>query len=237
MASVPAFAPSRIATISRRSALSRSTLLLQVRSDDSFHWLPGQHIRLAPPGAPELAASYSIASAPDPSFPGQFELAMSLSATPELLAGLVPGRTLLVSEPRGAFVWEPAPGAALLLGIGTGIAPLRAMLQAALRTAPVAPVGLLLGARTEEDVLFHDELARLAERQPLFRFEPTLSRASEAWTGARGRVQDHLPRVVAAIDAARFFVCGTKTMVDESVACLGRLGIDHTRILSESHGA
>ena len=218
-----------------RSALSRSALLLRLLGSDNLHWLPGQYVEVAPPRAPQQVSFYSIASAPDPRFPGHFELAMSLSASAELLEQLEPGRTLVVSAPRGTFVWEPGPGATLLVGIGTGVAPLRAMLQAALRSSSAA-VTLLLGARSEEDLLFRDELGALAERDARFRFEPTLSRADGRWPSARGRVQDHLPRIVAALDPARIFICGTRTMVADSVACLDRLGVARARVSSESHG-
>jgi CDP-4-dehydro-6-deoxyglucose reductase len=167
--------------------------------------------------------------------PGEFELAMSRSASVEIVERLAPGRTLLVSPPQGAFVWQPGPGATLLVGIGTGVAPLRAMLQAALSDSD-EQVALLLGARTETDVLFRTELESLARQDPRFFFEPTLSRPGADWRGAQGRVQDHLPRWVETLRGPRVFVCGKRSMVDSSIAILVALGLPRERISGESHG-
>src|SRR5688500_1370035 len=165
----------RTALVIARTELSPSVILLRLRQlEGSLAWQPGQYIQVASPSSREVSDFYSIASAPEPGAPGEFELVMSRSASVEIVEQLAPGRTLLVSAPQGAFVWQPGPGATLLIGIGTGVAPLRAMLQAAL-TDSQERVALLLGSRTETDVLFRTEFESLARRDPRFLFETTLS--------------------------------------------------------------
>jgi NAD(P)H-flavin reductase len=226
----------RTALVIARTELSPSVFLLRLRQlEGSLVWQPGQYVQVASPKAPEVSDFYSIASAPELEAPGEFELVMSRSANVEIVEQLAPGRTLLVSAPQGAFVWQPGPGATLLIGIGTGVAPLRAMLQAAL-TDSNERVALLLGTRTETDVLFRTEFESLARRDPRFLFEPTLSRPGPDWPGARGRVQDHLPRWVETLRGPRVFVCGKRSMVDGSIAILVALGLPRERIFGESHG-
>jgi NAD(P)H-flavin reductase len=228
-----------------RRALSEKVLLVRLeRAAPDFVWLPGQHIEVAAQTAPNVSHYYSIASARDPRRPGEFELVLSTSASPELLSDLEPGRTLLVSPAAGEFVWEKAASASLLVGMGTGIAPLRAMVQAALVDADPAHdppeqrrrVVLLLGARTEADLLFRDEFRELATRDPRFVFEPTLSRADEDWRGARGRVHDHLERATKGLGPFRAYVCGSTRMVADSVAKLAELGFSGGLVRSSSYG-
>jgi len=221
------------ATIVAKSDLSPTTLLLRFSVDErNFAWLPGQYIALSPLAAPRLHSYYSVASAPDPDAPGSFELAVSRNADAELLAELEPGRTLLASPARGTFVWRPHDGDTLLVGMGTGVAPLRAMTQAALREAQ-GRVVLLVGARTEEYLLFRREFEHLSEP---FRYEPTLSRAGALWSGRRGHVQDHFADVLGAVKEPWIYVCGTKPMVESSLSRLTELGVPPARIASEAHG-
>lgn len=209
--------------------------------DAAFTWLPGQHAKLAPvavSGEPTTAVPFSIASAPDPGAPGEFELAVSHNAGEALLRALQPGGTVVVSRAKGSFTWKPNPDTTLLIGMGTGIAPLRAMLQAAL-AANVTRVILLYGARTRDKLLFGSELEQLAnQRQSQFRFEPTLTQPGNDWHGRRGRVQEHLAPLVEHQQRGHVHVyaCGTKTMVDGVIARLGELGIDPKQIASEAHG-
>jgi NAD(P)H-flavin reductase len=239
-------------SVLRRSALSETVVLvrLSVCSDGpgdksrAFNWRAGQYVEVAPPHAADASSFYSIASAPDPRAPGEFELAISLSASPQLLRELEPGRKLWMTPAQGDFVWEGGDGAALLIGMGTGVAPLRAMLQAALQTGKPgqgegARVALVLGARTEATLLFRREFEELARRDARFHFEPVLSRASSDWRGSHGRVQQHLQRVLGDLHPARVtaYVCGTTTMVRETVSLLvGELELPASSVRAESHG-
>jgi NAD(P)H-flavin reductase len=179
---------------------------------------------------------YSIASAEHPAHGGEFELAVSADGGQDLLARLAPGATVFVSTPRGEFVWQPGSGSTLLIGMGTGLAPLRAMLQASLGRDSKQRIALLFGARSEADILFRSEFEELESREARFSFEPTLSRPGGTWTGRTGRVQEHLPSLLTRLDEVSVYVCGTRAMVAD---CLGRLtgelGLHPTRIRSEAH--
>jgi NAD(P)H-flavin reductase len=208
----------RATVLSRRELTPNvSGFRLAARLGSPFTWVPGQYLLLSTDDAPELEIPFSIASAPDAARPGEFELAISNVGSRELVAKLAPGTELSVSSPRGAFGFRPATGATLLVGIGTGLAPLRAVLQA------------------ESDLLYRDELESLARLHARFRFEPTLSRAEAAFAGRRGRVQDHLRELVAPLRDVHAYVCGTKPMVEDTVQRLTReLGVDPTGVWSEA---
>ena len=200
-----------------------------------FVWIAGQYLLLSTDDAPELGVPFSIASTPDGLAPGEFELAISNVGSRELVSKLEPGRELTVSAARGSFIYLPSAGATMLVGIGTGLAPLRAMLQAALAVEESDPVVLLYGARRETDVLWRDELEALARAHPRFHFEPTLSASSAAHSGRRGRVQDHLRELTLPLHAVSAYVCGTRPMVDDCVRILmGELSGVVSRVAGEA---
>jgi NAD(P)H-flavin reductase len=217
--------------------LSRRVALLRLRAQpvQAFTWLPGQHVWLAASETGSGWVPYSIASYADPKRPGEFELAISTDGGKDMLADLGLGRTLFVSPASGSFIWLPRSGATWLIGIGTGIAPLRAMLHAALDVGTERSVTLLFGARAQADVLWNTEFTQLAERDSRFHFEPTLSQPDPGWRGRQGRVQDHLSELAPQLAGASVYVCGNTSMVADTVARLLELGLDPALISSEAH--
>jgi len=198
---------------------------LRVRDGTPFSWAPGQYVELFAPSAPDDALPYSIASAPDPARPGELELAVGNGSGRELLAALPVGSELQMSGPYGQLLW-PAPMSlvsalastgrgALMIGAGTGVAPLRALLQATLRDGRAEPVILLSGFRSEGDVLWRAEFEELARDNPRFSYALTLSQPAPSWRGLRGRVQKHAVELARELSQPTVFLCGSLAMVAE----------------------
>ena len=165
-----------------REPLSSRVHRLRFASRAPFAWAAGQHLVVVRGQGQALFLPYSIASANDPEKPGEFELAVAMHAGADVMDTLPVGAELEVEGPAGAFTWQPAPRpAALLVGAGTGIAPLRALIEAELARAGETRLLLLAGHREPEDVLFADDFARLAAAHSRFHFIPTLSGGSSAW--------------------------------------------------------
>jgi NAD(P)H-flavin reductase len=97
-------------------------------------------------------------------------------------------------------------------------------------------VSLLVGARSQEDLLYRAELADLAARLPTFRFLPTLTRPDPSWTGLGGRVQDHLDTVIDDPGRVEVYLCGHGDMVKTVRETLERRGVDGDRVHDEHHG-
>lgn len=185
-----------------------------------------------------LDRDYSIASASDPSRPGELELAVTLvegGPGSQLLHAMPLGARVWSSGPSGFFVREPEHRGlpALFVATGTGLAPIRAMLQEELRSPAGPPLRLLFGCRTPADLLWRDELDAWAASRARFRWEATLSRPPEGWTGRSGYVQAHLHELVQG--PAHVYVCGLSRMVGEVRAALKRLGLDRRSIHSERY--
>lgn len=222
------------------------------REDGNVDFQPGQWVNLIlPPSAHnehELRRSYSIASAPNDS--ARFELAITRVENgpgSNALHALELGASLRVIGPQGFFTRASnAAHPSLFIGTGTGVTPLRSMLNAALSgrlTAPARePLWLLLGVRYEQDLLYREELERLAAEHPNVRVLFTLSRGDEQWTGLRGYVQEHLPALLGELSEhasglePHVYVCGLERMV-KAVRDIARkqLALPRERVHSERY--
>jgi CDP-4-dehydro-6-deoxyglucose reductase len=215
--------PSFDARLASARVLSPSVRELSFERTDGapFAFEAGQWVNLVLPLAEgELRRAYSIASRPDGT--PRFDLAVTHVKTgpgSTFLHALPPGSPLRAEGPQGFFT-RPLGGEApaLFVCTGTGLTPLRSMLLDALAQGRTTPIWLLYGVRTEEEILYRDELVAAAREHPHVRFEVTLSRGSEAWLGRRGYVQTHVRELHGALASAsatlpHVFVCGLERMV------------------------
>lgn len=210
-------------------------LTFEVDGPEGFHWLPGQYVELFSPSVPAERFPYSVASAQQPSDPGRFELAVRSEGSGRLVDGLQVGDSISVSAPRGSFVRRGSLSRpAVFVAVGTGVAPVRAMIQGALAEASNAQLVLLFGCRSEQDLLWATELRELTS-DPRFLFLPTLSQPSATWSGKRGYVQEHMDELRGLVPEADFFVCGSKTMIREAEQRLRELGVSPDRLRVEGY--
>ncbi|MGH9346103.1 MAG: ferredoxin--NADP reductase [Vicinamibacterales bacterium] len=186
---------------------------------------------------------YSIASSPERAAEtGRLELLIGVDARgaagPHLtLRG--GGGQLDVEGPIGTFTFPPTVTQRRLLFVagGTGIAPLRAMLDHALRRHPAERVALLYSARRADEFAFADEL-RAYERQGRIEFHPTVTREDERWAGGRGRIgRSHFEAVLHDRADTLCFICGPGPLVSEAVTALSELGVPRAAIRTEEWAA
>jgi CDP-4-dehydro-6-deoxyglucose reductase len=229
----------RHAVLLRARDLTPEVRELTLLPDASLPHAPGQWVSLKIPRGDELLArSYSVASAARDD--GAFELAVTrVEGGPgsTFLHAMMPGEGVQVGPPMGFFTLPEALDHPLLfVATGTGLAPLRAMLQHLARTGREVPVTLVLGVRTARDLLYDDELRALAASSAWFRYVPTLSRPDAGWTGHTGYVQDHLAALVPTLPGCHAYVCGLNAMLKDVRATLkGDLGFTRERIHTERY--
>jgi ferredoxin-NADP reductase len=169
------------------------TLALEVPDWDGHR--PGQHVdvRLTAEDGYQAERAYSIASAPEGS---RVELTVERLddgvVSPYLAGELRKGDQLELRGPVGGyFVWEPDRGGPLLLvGGGSGVVPLMAMLRRRAATGSQVPARLLYSSRALEDVIYRQELERLEAARDGLTVTHALSRAQPpGWTGYARRVE------------------------------------------------
>jgi ferredoxin-NADP reductase len=202
----------------------------------------GQHVdvRLTAEDGYQAHRSYSIASAPEEErLAITVELLEDGEVSPYLVEELELGDSFEVRGPIGGyFVWEASHGGPLFLAAGgSGVVPLMAMLRHRAASASDAPARLLVSARTADDLIYREELERLADRHNGFELFRTLTREQPPeWDGFTGRVNaELLGRVVDP--ASRAFVCGPTGFVEAVAQALVELGLDPARVRTERFGA
>jgi ferredoxin-NADP reductase len=194
--------------------------------------LPGQHydVRLTAPDGYQAERSYSIASSPLDE--GGIELTIDRLAdgevSPYFHDVVVEGDQVEVRGPfTSYFVWRGERPVALVGG-GSGVVPLMAMLRHRRRTMPGLPMRLVYSVRSAEDVIYADELGDDAFLT--FTREPP-----EGWAGHVGRIDEPLIEG-ASFSSGIAFVCGSNGFVERASQLLMEAGLPAGAIRTERFG-
>jgi ferredoxin-NADP reductase len=204
----------------------------------------GQHldVRLTAEDGYQAQRSYSIASAPeDERVALTIERIDDGEVSPYLAGEVIAGDRFEVRGPIGGhFTWRAADGGPLLLiGGGSGVVPLMAMLRHRAVVGSDADARLLLSAREWDAVLYRDELERLGSGDGALSIAYTLTRATPSgWTGWSRRVDADMLEAVGPAPASgpKVFVCGPTPFVEAVADALVGLGHPADRIHTERFG-
>jgi ferredoxin-NADP reductase len=202
----------------------------------------GQHVdvRLTAEDGYQAQRSYSIASVADGT-----RVALTVEClgdgvvSPYLTDELRPGDRIELRGPVGGwFVWEPAQGGPLLLvGGGSGVVPLMAMIRARAAAGSDVDTRLLFSSRSWEDVIYREELERLGGDG--LTVVHTLTRSQPpGWTGYARRVDAEMLAEVgpSPADQPGVYVCGPTPFVEAVAEALVQLGHEPHRVKTERFG-
>lgn len=205
--------------------------------------LPGQYldIRMTTSDGRRITRSYSIASAPeDDVLQITIQRLPGSEAAHYLIDQLHDGDRLEIRGPSGGdFIWEHRMGGPLMLiAGGSGIAPLMAMIRHRLVAGSHVPVRLLYSSRSVEDIIYREELDRLADGDAL-EVVHTLTRSQPpGWNGYTRRID---PNLLAAVVwrpelSPLIYVCGSTDFVETVTAGLSACGYNSSRVRTERFG-
>ena len=204
----------------------------------------GQHVdvRVTADDGYQAERSYSIASAPE-----DHRLAITVErledgeVSPYLVGEVRIGDKVELRGPIGGyFVWKGSDERPLLLVAGgSGIVPLMAMIRHRAATGSKTPTRLLYSSRSLEDVIYKEELDRLASAGDGLTVAHTLTRKQpEGWTGYSRRIDTamlaevELPKAQMPI----VYVCGPTPLVEWVASLLVDMGYDPASIKTERFG-
>jgi ferredoxin-NADP reductase len=207
-------------------------------------------VRLTADDGYQTERSYSIASPPEDK-----HLALTVErleegeVSPYLTDEVRAGDQLEIRGPIGGyFVWDISVGGPLLLvGGGSGIVPLMAMIRhrdVALgkpdsMTRHQMPARLLYSSRRWDDIIYRDELAQLTARDSSLEVAHTLTREQpDGWEGFSRRIDRMMLAEVAwpSTEKPRIFVCGPTPLVESVAATLVELGHQPALVKTERFG-
>ncbi len=184
--------PYRVLQIKRLTATSFELWIGPLAA--ALEYLPGEYVRLEDRSRERPPRSYSIANGPRSD--GLISLLVTRvpggQTSPWIHDRLRVGDEVSVSGPYGTFVDDPRSMAPrLFLAAGSGLAPIRSLIEAALPTGARRSLTVIFSARTEAEVIDREHFESRQTRYPQFRFIRTLTRASGA--PPHGRIPALLP--------------------------------------------
>lgn len=220
----------------------RTRLLTVGLGGGPFHFLAGQAVMVGSNGQPERRP-YSLACSPERAAEtSRLELLIGLESNGSLgphLPVVTPGTLLDVEGPLGTFTFPDTPTEKRFLFVagGTGIAPLRGMLDHALRRHASHPLSVLYSARRADEFAFIGELREHARAGRIELHQTVTRDDSTTWLGHRGRIgRSHFESVLHEPLETLCFVCGPAALVSESVGTLKALGVPEHLIRTEGWG-
>jgi NAD(P)H-flavin reductase/hemoglobin-like flavoprotein len=207
--------------------------VLRVQTHPELPYAPGQSVTVQTDLRPRLWRTYSVANAPT----GDGVLELHVRArdggpvSGALVRHVTVGSVLRLGPALGLMVLEPESDRDLLLaGGGTGVAPLKALVQQVVAVDVPRRVDLLVGARTARELYDLPALHRLEDDNPWLTVVPVLSEDSP--TGEPGTVADAVLRG-GPWNSRDVYVSGSRAMVRSTLAALRQTRVPERRIKVE----
>jgi toluene methyl-monooxygenase electron transfer component len=228
--------------------LTHDIIEVGIRLDEAIPgYLAGQYAELCIPGLIDQPRSYSFASAPQEGDIERINFYIRLvpggRMTSWLHEGDRSGAKVEVCGPYGNFWLRNAQRPALFVCGGSGMAPIKALLEQVSAEGFGRDVAMIFGARTQRDLYCSEELEEMVNQSKgRFRYLPVLSEEPENsdWQGLRGMCTEHMVGTVDDISACDAYLCGPPGMVDAAIAVLLANGaaekhIFYDKFLDSSH--
>ncbi len=218
------------ARIVHRELFSRGIAAITVHPDQPYHYAAGQYVSMETPWWPREWRYYSPANAPRPDGTITFHI-RALPAgwvSNALVQRSTVGDVVRLGPPMGDMVLDPASRRDIVcVAGGTGLAPIRALVEESARSGIQRKMDVFVGARTADELYGLDDMLRFAQRNHWLRVRAAVS--DEDILGLKGS----LPQVLGEFgpwyrhDA---YLSGPAPMVTAAADALTRNGVPRSRI-------
>ncbi|MFF0397169.1 globin domain-containing protein [Streptomyces sp. NPDC005248] len=205
--------------------------ILTLRPDQAYPFLAGQYTALETPWWPRIWRHYSFASAPRP----DGLLTFHIKAVPAgwVSSALVhrarPGDVLRLGPPAGSMTVDHTTHNGLLcLGGGTGIAPIKALVEDVAEHGDRRPMQVFYGARSDRDLYDIDTMLRLQQTFPWLAVRPVVSSGGSG-RGLKGLLPDAV-RERGPWHEYDAYLSGPPGMIRSGVDVLTGIGMPSARI-------
>ena len=213
-------------------------LRLQLLSPTSISFHPGQYILMKTPqieGRRGVMRPFSIAS----SNAGRSIIDFNIRLNPEgictrwIFDELQDGQEVRFAGPRGVFYIKNTERPMLFVAGGSGMAPVRSILQTMRDHRIERKAVFVFGALTQSDLFYGDEMRLLQTELRDFQFIPALSSEplQSDWAGKRGLVTEVIAKLpLKDYSEYEAYLCGKPAMIEGCVPILNNMGIPNERI-------
>jgi len=209
-------------------------VLLAIERGGPFVFSAGQFASLGFDALP--ARDYSMASRPgDRLLEFHIRRMGAGSVSAHVASRLRPGDPVSLEGPLGtAYLRDHHGGPILAIAGGSGLAPIKSIVETALARMPARRVRLYFGARDERDLYLVEHFAALAARHADFRFVPVLSEPRGKTTHRVGLVKEAAAEALAALAGAKAYLAGPPAMVEAASAALRGQGLAEADIHADA---
>ena len=224
----------------------RITLSNLAEEDRPFTFKPGQFVMVRPQiNGKTIPRAYSVSSSPTRSeSDNYYDLTVRQTQTPTVSKWLNDRQIndeILFRGPYGQFFWEenhPESSELLLIGGGSGVTPLKSMMEYISDKKLPNKAKLLYSCKTQDDIILQQPLEELAKKNPNISVEFSLTREPQDsnWTGRRGRIdEEYIKESLKDFDVNKTgcYLCGTPNFVETMVNLLIGAGIKEDKIWHE----
>jgi ferredoxin-NAD(P)+ reductase (naphthalene dioxygenase ferredoxin-specific) len=193
---------------------------LEVLAGGPFSFSAGQYARVTFRGQP--ARDYSMANGPaEPTLEFHIRALADGRSSHYVAAHLALGEAVELEGPFGTSHWRAAHiGPMLAIAGGSGLAPIKSIVETALRHGVVLPIQLYFGVRDERDLYLEAHFRALARHHPNLDFIPVLSAPRRATTRRTGFVHEVVRADHASFAGWKAYLAGPPVMVEAVVAML-----------------
>jgi len=203
---------------------------------DGFEYKAGQYviITLVIDGK-NASKPFTLSSSPTEKDHIEFTKKLTGHEFSNALDGIEIGDEIIVSKPYGKFTFEGEYDKIALLSGGIGITPMISICRSCADMKMDVDIKLICSNKTENDIVFADELQEIMSNNSNISVLDTLTRASDEWPGCNGRICDTLIHKEIPDYAERvFYICGPPPMVDSVVEMLRSMNVADEMIRKES---
>lgn len=210
-------------------------LRLKLPKAARLQFLAGQYIDIIQADGKRRA--FSIASAPSETDFIELHIKHVSGGgfTGQVFETMKPKDILRFEGPLGTFFIRRSSNRPLILmGGGTGFAPLKSMIEELIEAADPRPVQLFWGVRTESDLYARELIQTWIDRHIDLRFVPVLAEPPPGWGGECGRVHEAVVRKITDLGQHDVYMSGPPAMVSAGRAAFLGAGVPEDRLFYDS---
>lgn len=232
--------PLLTATIKNKQQLTEDVIELEFETPQPFNYIAGQFVTFKiADKTPPCFRAYSISAAPKKD---SNSFATCLKVIPggrgsNWLNSLKIGDKLEFMGPNGKLIFNTSPEkTAIFIATGTGITPIKALIEDELNKGTQQKLHLLFGLRYIKDIIYKEYFENLSKKRSNFTVQYTLSRPeNDSWTGSKGRVTEILGKMALEPKTTEIYICGLKDMINDVNTFLKSKGFEESAIHVEKY--
>lgn len=208
-------------------------IVFDLKEPETIDFSAGQYVQVqVPVNGDTVDRAYSIAS--------EESVHEEVMLTVQLIEGglgstylheLEEGDEVEFTGPFGDFVVQDTDATIIGVAGGVGLAPLRSIVFSLLEKGVEREIWLFYGARTLEDLYYHEDLQELADEHDNFNYVPALDSSQPEWEGEVGLITEVMKDYLEKGEDMEGYLCGPPPMMDATIDLLTDYGVDEEDIL------